>query len=120
MRIQPVSDTQNQLQLAARTLPGKTKTSNETDPQSNPLPQTQDNQNPSEKQVNDAVDVANQFMKEVDLSFKYYRDEATHTDVIQVVDDSTGDVIKQFPPQDILKMVAKMYEMWGIFVDKKV
>ncbi len=70
--------------------------------------------------IDKAVNVANELMETVDISFKYYRDETTHISVIQVIDDSTGETIKQFPPEDILKMVAKMYEMWGILVDEKV
>ncbi|TCL70986.1 flagellar protein FlaG [Hydrogenispora ethanolica] len=119
MRIQPVSDPNNQPSLAARMLPETPKPNHETGLQSNQPADAAVSQPADPKKIDKAVEVANQLMEEVDLSFKYYRDEATHIDVIQVVDDATGDVIKQFPPEDILKMVAKMYELWGIFVDEK-
>jgi hypothetical protein len=70
--------------------------------------------------IDKAVSVVNELMETVNISFKYFRDEATHISVIQVIDDSTGETIKQFPPEDIVKMIAKMYEMWGILVDEKV
>jgi hypothetical protein len=40
--------------------------------------------------------------------FTVVREPESHRFVIQVVDDSTGDVIDQFPPEDIIKMLKQL------------
>lgn len=39
---------------------------------------------------------------------------------IKVVDEGTGEVIREIPPEDSLKLVEKMWELAGILVDKKI
>ena len=40
--------------------------------------------------------------------------------MIKIVDDDTGDVIAEIPPKKILDTVAKMCELIGVLIDKKV
>jgi flagellar protein FlaG len=39
--------------------------------------------------------------------------------MVKVIDIETKDVIKEFPPEKILDMVAKMWEVAGIMVDER-
>ncbi|WP_274654175.1 flagellar protein FlaG [Paenibacillus humicola] len=39
---------------------------------------------------------------------------------VQVVDDSTNEVIKEIPSKKVMDMVAGFYETLGIIVDKKI
>jgi uncharacterized FlaG/YvyC family protein len=42
-----------------------------------------------------------------DREFAVVRDPESHKFVIHVIDRATGDVIDQFPPEDILKMLSQ-------------
>jgi uncharacterized FlaG/YvyC family protein len=42
-----------------------------------------------------------------DREFAIVRDPASHRFVVQVLDRTTGDVIDQFPPEDILKFLSQ-------------
>jgi uncharacterized FlaG/YvyC family protein len=43
-----------------------------------------------------------------DREFKVMRDPASHSFVIVVMDRSTGTVLDQFPPEDVLKMLSQI------------
>ena len=40
--------------------------------------------------------------------------------MIKIVDKDTKDVIKEFPPEETLDMIQKVWEMAGILVDEKL
>ena len=46
-------------------------------------------------------------------------DEDTGTTVINIVDDSTGEVIRQIPTDEILKLKKKMGKIQGLLIDRK-
>lgn len=45
--------------------------------------------------------------------------EATNRVTIKIVDKTTKEVIKEFPPEKTLDMIAKAWELAGIMVDEK-
>ena len=45
--------------------------------------------------------------------------EATNRVTIKIVDKQTKDVIKEFPAEETLDMIAKVWEMAGMMVDEK-
>lgn len=45
--------------------------------------------------------------------------EATNRVMIKIVDKTTKEVIKEFPPEKTLDMIAKAWELAGIMVDEK-
>jgi flagellar protein FlaG len=71
--------------------------------------------------VKEAVKVANDIMKMFDAKarFEYSIDDATKIELVKVVDKDNGQLIRQYPPQEIVSMLTKMYDMLGIIVDKK-
>ena len=46
--------------------------------------------------------------------------EATNRVMIKIVDKDTKEVIKEVPPEETLDMIAKVWEIAGILVDKKL
>ena len=46
--------------------------------------------------------------------------EATNRVTIKIVDKDTKEVIKKVPPEETLDMIAKVWEIAGILVDKKL
>lgn len=45
--------------------------------------------------------------------------EGTNRVTIKIVDRSTKEVIKELPPEKTLDMIARVWEMAGLFVDEK-
>lgn len=45
--------------------------------------------------------------------------EKTHRVTIKIVDKETKEVLKEYPPEKTLDMIAKVWEMAGIMVDEK-
>ena len=45
--------------------------------------------------------------------------DATNRVTIKIIDKTTRDVIKEFPPEKTLDMIAKVWEMAGLMVDEK-
>lgn len=46
--------------------------------------------------------------------------ERTHDIMVKVLNKETGELIREIPPEKTLDIVAKMMEIAGILVDKKV
>lgn len=51
------------------------------------------------------------------LKLRIEHDEASGRFVIQSVDKDTGEVVQQFPPEEILAMIAYFREIEGLAVD---
>ena len=45
--------------------------------------------------------------------------DATNRVTIKIIDKTTRDVIKEFPPEKTLDMIAKVWEMAGLLVDER-
>ena len=56
-------------------------------------------------------------MHNVDLQFSVHKDSGQI--MVTVIDESSGKVIREIPPSEILELAAKMDEMVGIIFDKK-
>lgn len=70
------------------------------------------------KELEKAVDKANKvFNESTHLKFEIH--DKTKDIMIRIVNDETGEVVKEIPPKKILDMVAKMCEIAGIIVDEK-
>lgn len=53
-----------------------------------------------------------------DLSFHIHKE--TNQLVVKVVDPQTNEVIKEIPPEEMLKLAEKLHKMIGLFFDKKI
>lgn len=61
----------------------------------------------------------NHFMKLMNADLQFSVHEKTHRVMVKLVDVSTKEVLKEFPPEEFLDMVAKIQEYVGMLVDKK-
>ena len=75
---------------------------------------------PKEEQLQQALDRVKEGFEKVNIGFEYFIDEKTNREVVKVIDKDTKEVIRQFPPEEILNMLQKMYEMLGILIDKRI
>jgi len=89
------------------------------------IPESRDKKDANEDRVFDeeviknAVDQANKTLQTHDRKIERAVHEVTHTVMYTVKDTKTNEVIAEFPPKKIQDMVAKMWELAGLFVDEK-
>lgn len=67
--------------------------------------------------VEDAVSDFNQVFEHANVGVRYRIDDGTGDLVIALVDRKTDEVLRQFPPDQILRMRARMQELAGILFD---
>ncbi|KGJ98573.1 flagellin [Pseudoalteromonas sp. S3260] len=61
-----------------------------------------------------------EFMGEMNRSLQFQVDEDSGRDVIKVLDKDTGDIIKQYPSEEVLNLVSKLSETAGLLIDHTV
>ncbi|WP_259501172.1 flagellar protein FlaG [Desulfofundulus thermocisternus] len=55
-----------------------------------------------------------------DYRFHFKIHEATGRIMVQVIDQETGEVLNEIPPEKILDLVAHIQELMGLLVDERV
>ena len=70
------------------------------------------------EQIKRAVEDLNKKMKHTSCEFGIH--EATNRVMSKSVDNDTKEVIKEFPPEETLDMIAKVWEVAGLMVDEKL
>mgnify|MGYP004448725495 CR=1 FL=1 len=85
----------------------------------------QEDKNPSEEkdakqgtQLKKAVNDLNKQMKNSEAIFGIH--DKTNRVTIKIIDKTTKEVIKEYPPEETLDMIAKVWEIAGILVDEKL
>ena len=66
-----------------------------------------------------AVEKLNKIMKSHRTDVSFSVDEDAHATVIRFFKTETGELIKQFPPEEILAMKAKISKSIGLLYDSK-
>ncbi|GMQ63295.1 flagellar protein FlaG [Vallitalea maricola] len=72
-----------------------------------------------EHEVIEAIEKANKHFKVYDRRLKFSIHEKTKQIMVKVINTEDDSVIREIPSEKILDMVAKLWEMAGIFVDEK-
>ena len=72
-----------------------------------------------ELELIEAIERANETLKGVDTNFKFSSHEETRAIMVKVINSETQEVIREIPPEKILDMVAKIWEVAGIMVDER-
>jgi flagellar protein FlaG len=60
------------------------------------------------------------FVGDLNRNIEFSVDEDSGKDVIKVIDKDSGDILKQYPSEEVLTLVSKLSEMVGGLVDEKV
>lgn len=66
---------------------------------------------PTQAQIQSAVDSINRAMKQSNANVEFSIDQTTKQMVIKVVESSTGDVIRQFPSEEVLAISQAIDQM---------
>ena len=83
------------------------------------MPNNEINNLSKENQIKSAVDKANKAMKYTQTRCEFSYHEPTKSISIKIIDTQTDEVLREVPPEKILDMVEKMWEMAGLLVDEK-
>ena len=75
------------------------------------------NQQATNEQIKKAVEQLNKNLPNSEAIFGIH--EATNRVTIKIVDKDTQEVIKELPPEKTLDMIAKAWELAGLFVDER-
>jgi flagellar protein FlaG len=132
---------QNVNDLVGSGLSSEYKRTGDTITQSNTLQQNTDKAITESNQVNTTQKVAEQvsnekpltaqqldkvaqqlqdFVGDLNRNIEFSVDEDSGRDVIKVIDKDSGDLLKQYPSEEVLTLVSKLSDMVGGFVDAKV
>ncbi|MHA7579385.1 flagellar biosynthesis protein FlaG [Chryseobacterium mucoviscidosis] len=76
--------------------------------------------NESQKETINELNKAIEAIQGPQKSFEISVHEETHAIMIKVLNKETGDLIREVPPEKILDLAARMMEITGIIIDKKV
>lgn len=71
----------------------------------------------STQEVQNTVAAFNEVFKQANVSVRYRFDQSTHDLVITLVDRDTDEVLRQVPPDQILKMRQRLEEVMGLIFD---
>lgn len=69
--------------------------------------------------VQKSVEQANRTLKKHDRYIERNIHEVTKAVMYKLKDSETNEVIAEFPPKKVQDMIAKMWELAGLFVDEK-
>lgn len=78
------------------------------------------NKKHSEENIIDAIEEANKHFIVYDRRFEFSIHDKTKQIMVKVIDVNTDEVIRELPSEKILDIVAAMWEVSGIIVDKKI
>ena len=70
------------------------------------------------KALKEAVEKINENMK--DTRCEYGIDDETNRVTIKIVDKKTKEILREYPPEETLDIIAKVWELAGINVDRKL
>lgn len=73
----------------------------------------------SEELMQKSISQANKTLEMYDKMIERTVHEKTHTIMYTLKDSRTNEIIAEFPPKKIQDMIAKMWELAGLFVDEK-
>jgi len=72
-----------------------------------------------EKVVIDAIEKANKSILGSNRKFEFYIHKKTKEIMVKVIDSDTNEVIREIPSEKILDIVAKMWDIAGLFVEER-
>ncbi len=61
-----------------------------------------------------------EFIGTMNRGLEFSVDEDSGRDVIKVIDKKSGELIKQYPSEEVLSLVSKLSEATGTFIDSKI
>ncbi|NLI15035.1 MAG: flagellar protein FlaG [candidate division Zixibacteria bacterium] len=70
--------------------------------------------------VQDTVDYFEKIARENQFNLKFSIDDKSNTVIVQVIEKNSGKLIRQIPPQEILKLRQRISDLLGMIYDKEM
>ncbi|MEG0642052.1 MAG: flagellar protein FlaG [Clostridium sp.] len=74
----------------------------------------------NKKDLEIKVEKANKIISSEGTHLKFEIHQKTHDVMVKIIDSDTGKVLRELPPEKLIDMIAKICEMAGLFVDKRI
>jgi flagellar protein FlaG len=74
----------------------------------------------SDQQVIRMIEKANKALQLRSTAFEFAVHKQTKQIMVKVFDKDSGEIIREIPPQKVLDMVAKMWELAGLLIDERL
>ncbi len=74
----------------------------------------------SEREVRDVVEDVQQYLQQHNIRLSFELHDKTGDLVVRVLDKDSGEVIRQIPPEEMLKLREKLEELTGVLLNGKV
>jgi len=74
----------------------------------------------STEEIKKDLDAVNDQLKAMNRSIQFSIDNTTNEVIVKIVDQNTGEVIRQIPPENMVKIRDSLANMTGLIVEKKV
>ena len=62
----------------------------------------------------------NEQLKSSNSSLQFIVDDKSNDVIVRIIDRDSGEVIRQIPPESIVRLRDSMKDMSGLFVEKKI
>jgi flagellar protein FlaG len=84
------------------------------------ISETSKTQTMTPKQLEKVAQQLQDFMGEMNRSLEFLVDKDSGRDVIKVLDKSTGDLVKQYPSEEVLGIISKLSNATGNLIDTEI
>jgi len=74
----------------------------------------------SAEEIRKDLNAINEQLKTMNRSIQFSIDDKSNEVVVKIVDRDTGEVVRQIPPESVVKLRDSMADMAGLIVEKKV
>ena len=74
----------------------------------------------SAEEIHKDLEMINEQLKSSNSSIQFSIDDKSNEIIVRIVDRDTGEVIRQIPPESIVRPRDSMRDMSGLFVEKKI
>jgi flagellar protein FlaG len=91
-----------------------------TQQQARPAQQSQPAQVPELPKMESVTKQIDSFLRSTNRSLQFRVDDATGRTVVSICDAETGEVIRQVPGEEVLKMAQRLQDTVGALLDEKV
>ena len=75
--------------------------------------------NLSREKLSESIQQLNDQLQKFNRDLQFVADEATGKRVVKVIDSNTGEVIRQIPPEEILRIMQNIDNMSGLIFNNK-
>jgi flagellar protein FlaG len=74
----------------------------------------------SAEEIHKDLEMINEQLKSSNSSIQFIVDDKSNDVIVRIVDRDSGEVIRQIPPESIVRLRDSMKDMSGLFIEKKI